>query len=124
MAKENLRLKTKVKIFNPTDFSKFEEVELIIDTGATFSVISRERLERLGIKPFFKRKFRLATGELIERETGGVGFEIEGKGKGVIDAIFGEKGDAEVLGLLILEAMALKVNTVTEELEPIELSLL
>jgi predicted aspartyl protease len=124
MTKEDLKLKTKVKIFNPTDFSKFEELELLIDTGATFSVISQEILKKIGIKLFEKMKFKLATGETIERETGIVGFEIEGKGKGGGDVIFGKKGDAQVLGLLTLEAMALKVNTVTGELEPIELYLL
>ena len=124
MAQENLKLKAKVKIFNPADLSKLEKVDLIIDTGATFSVVSNERLAKLEIKPIFKKKLRLATGELIEREVGGGGFEFEGKGIGISDVIFGEKEDSEVLGLLALEAMALKVNTVTGELEPIELSLL
>lgn len=48
MAKENLKLKTKVKLFNSVDFFKFEEVDLIIDRGTTFSVVSKEKLERLG----------------------------------------------------------------------------
>jgi predicted aspartyl protease len=113
MAKENLKLKTKVKISNLIDPSKFEEVDLIIDAGATYSVVSKARLEKLKIKPVYKQKFRLAAGQIIEREIGGALFEIEGKGKGISDVIFGEKEDGEVLGLLTLEAIALKVNTLT-----------
>ena len=119
-----MTLKEKVKISNPQDPSKFEEVELIIDTGATFSVVSKERLEKLGIKPIFKRKLKLASGEIIERDVGIVLFEIEGKGMGASEVIFGEKEDAEVLGLLTLEAMALSIDTVTGELKPFELHLL
>ena len=122
--KENLQLKTRVKIANPTDISKYEEVDVIIDTGATFSVIKRERLKRLGISPIRKKKLKLANGDIIERDWGGACFIIEGKGEGVSDVIFAEENNTELLGLLSLEGMALSVDTKTGELKPIELFLL
>lgn len=122
--KENVRLKIKVRITNPVDVSKSEEAELIIDTGATFSVIKKERLKRLGIPPIRKRKLRLADGEIIERDTGAAWFIIDGKGEGASDVVFGEESDLEILGLLTLEGMALSVDTKTFELKPIELLML
>ncbi|MDI6839428.1 MAG: aspartyl protease [bacterium] len=122
--KANLQLKTKVKIANPLDVSKYEELDLIIDTGAAFSVIKKERLKRLGVSPIHKKKLRLANGEIIERDWGDACFMINGKGEGVSDVIFGEKNDTELLGLLALEGMASTVDTKTGELKPIELFLL
>jgi predicted aspartyl protease len=65
--KKNLTLLAKVKIANPTDISKCEEVELVIDTGATFTVISKNKLHKLGIAPLYKKRLKLRDGTVIER---------------------------------------------------------
>lgn len=122
--KENLQLRTKLKIANPIDVSRYEEGEFIIDTGATFSVVKKERLQRLGIPPVYRRKLKLADGRVIERDIGPAWFIIDNKGQGVSDVIFAEENDTELLGLLTLEGMALTIDTKTGELKPIELFLL
>ena len=121
--KEDLKLLARVKIANPTYLSKFEEIDLIIDTGATFSVIKKTRLQRLGIPVIGKKKLRLANGDIIEREYGGACFIIE-EAAGVSDVIFGEENDTELLGLLSLEGMALTIDTQSGKLTPIEILLL
>jgi predicted aspartyl protease len=122
--KENLQIKAKVRVANPVDISRYEELELIIDTGATFSLIKKEKLIKLGISIIGKKKLRLADGKIIERDYGIACFSINDIGIGGSDVIFGEEGDAEVLGLLTLEGMGLSIDTKTGELKPIELFLL
>ena len=40
----------KLRVWNPASPEKIEEVEAMVDTGAAFSWIHRERLERLGVE--------------------------------------------------------------------------
>lgn len=122
--KKDIKLITKVKVANPVYVSKSEEVELIIDTGATFSVIKKDRLQRLEIPTIRKRKLKLANGQIVERDAAVAWFIIDGKGEGGSDVIFGEENDPELLSLLTLEGMALSVDTTTGELKPIELLLI
>jgi len=122
--KEDLQIRTKVKVANPIDISKYEEVDLIIDTGAAYSVIKKDRLRRVNIPSLGSRKLKIANGQIIERDWGIACFIIDGKGKGGADVIFGEESDTELLGLSALEGMALTVDTRTGELKSIELLLL
>jgi hypothetical protein len=39
-----------VKVWNPADPGRFEEVNALVDTGASYSWISRTRLEPLGVQ--------------------------------------------------------------------------
>lgn len=114
--------KVKVKIYNPADRTRFAEVELLVDTGALLSMVPRKILEGIGIKPTRRRRFRLADGRTIEREVGAAIFEVEGY-EGAAPAVFGEEGDAAVLGVVSLEAMGLEVDPVTGKLKPMELLL-
>jgi len=41
----------KIRIRNPSDESKFMDLELIINTGSTYTWIKRHKLENLGIRP-------------------------------------------------------------------------
>jgi len=41
----------KVKLLNPHDLSKRVELELLVNTGSTYTWIGRGRLEELGVKP-------------------------------------------------------------------------
>ena len=54
----------------------------------------------MGIKSIGKRKFRLASGEVVEREAGIAGFEIEGKGRRGSDVIFWRKGRCRSFGFI------------------------
>jgi predicted aspartyl protease len=122
--KEKIQIKQIVKVANPVDPQRVDEIELIVDTGATFSIIKKEILEKIGIKSLGSRKLKLANGQFIERLWGVALFIIEGKSSGGSDVVFGEEGDIQLLGLLALEGMALSINTKTGELEPIETFLL
>ena len=109
----------KARICNLRDWTRFQEKELLVDTGAVYSMVSRVTLEQIGVKPR-RRRFRSANGQEFEREVGMAVFDYEG----IITTapvIFGEEGDEEVLGVLTLEGLGLQVDPVTGQLRPMEL---
>ena len=60
----------KVKLYSPSDQSKTIDLDLIIDTGSTYTWVKRTRLGSLGLKPTGRRMFKTIEGKLVEREIG------------------------------------------------------
>jgi clan AA aspartic protease len=100
-----------------------ETVEFLVDSGAVYSVVHGEVLRRLGIRPHRTRRFSLADGQHIEREIGDAYFEYKGVG-GAAPVVFGEPGDANLLGATTLEALELVLDRFKRELRPMTLSLM
>ena len=99
---------------------KFAEVEFLIDSGAVYSIVPRPILAELGIEPHRKREFVLADGSKLTREVGDAFFEYQGEG-GAAPVIFGEEGDAAIVGATALESLALVLNPFRRELFPMQL---
>ncbi|MEM2616883.1 MAG: aspartyl protease family protein [Thermofilaceae archaeon] len=106
----------KIKVFSPVDPSRFEEVELLVDSGALHMSIPKEMLEALGIKPVRRGRYRTFEGKEVERAVGEALIELMGERRHV-PVIFAEEGDAAVLGVITLEVFELNVNPLTGELE-------
>jgi clan AA aspartic protease len=111
-----------VEIANPARPSKTRKVEFLVDSGAVYSVVPSNVLRALGIKPIATEEFRLADGSKIARKKGGALFRLEGR-LGTADVIFGEEGDAVLLGALSLEAMGLVLDPLRRELKPMPMLL-
>lgn len=110
----------KAKVVNPADVSKSVKLKFLIDSGAVYSVVPRKVLEKVGIKPRTTKTFSLADGKDIERQMGIAQFEYAGE----ITAgpvIFGEKGDAILMGATTLEGFGLVLDPIRRELRPIPL---
>ena len=116
-------VKVKVTLRNSEGPDRKEELEIVVDTGAMYSLVPRHILENIGIRPLERRVFTLANGERIEREFGGAIFEVEER-RGHAPVVFGEKEDKCLLGVTALEALGLEVDVVTGKLKPMELLLL
>jgi len=116
-------VKVKTKLRNPEKRSLETEMELLVDTGAIYSIVPAKVLEGLKIERKTTRKMRLADGSVIERHLGIVEIEIKGE-TAHSNVIFGQDKDASVLGVTSLEELALQVDPVTGELTPMELLLL
>ncbi|MEM3440098.1 MAG: hypothetical protein QXQ76_04425 [Candidatus Bathyarchaeia archaeon] len=97
-------------------------LELLVDTGSTYSWIGREKLEGLGIRPMAKWRFKTIEGKLIERDIGEAIIECLGE-RATRIVVFAEGGDAEVLGVDSLEGLRLEVDPVTKRLRKAEASL-
>jgi len=115
-------VKTKFRIYNPAQREKFAEIEGIVDTGAIYTVINKNILESIGLKPVEKRKFKAFGGE-IEREIGIAEIELMGR-KGGITVIFGENKDPAILGVTALEALGLEVDPIKNTLKEATLLML
>ncbi len=60
----------KITLANPKNPKKTRRVDLLVDTGAMYSMVPKRLLKELEIDPLGKRSFRLASGEKIQREVG------------------------------------------------------
>jgi predicted aspartyl protease len=99
-----------------------EELDFLVDSGAIFSVVPGEVLARLGLEPRREQEFRLANATRIVRGRGVALFRY-GDREAVAEVIFGEPGDAVLLGAMTLEAMGLCLDPLRRELLPIPMIL-
>jgi len=61
----------KVTLRNSEEPDRKEELEMVVDTGAIYSLVPRHILENIGIRPLERGVFTLVNGERIERGFGG-----------------------------------------------------
>ena len=99
-----------------------EKLRFLIDSGAIYSVVPASVLEKLGIEPLDEQEFMLANGEKIVRRKGVALFRY-GKRVGGADTIFGEDGDAVLLGALTLESLGLSLDPLKRELRELPMML-
>jgi clan AA aspartic protease len=111
-----------IEVGNPANPEVTEKLELLVDSGAIYSVVPTPILEKLGIKPLAEQEFRLANGEKIVRKKGVALFKY-GERIGGADVIFGEKGDSVLLGAFTLEALGLSLDPLRRELKPLPMML-
>jgi len=107
----------KLTIWNPAQPSRSEEIEAMVDTGASYSWISASRLAGLGIRPARRMAFRTIEGKMIEREVAAVFVKVDGY-MGGDNVVMAEKGDTEVLGAFTLEGLGLAADPVKKVLVP------
>ena len=111
-----------VEVANPATPETTESLEFTIDSGAVYPVVPADVLQRLGIRRLKQETFRLADGTHILRWKGGALFKFR-EYIGVSDVIFGEEGDATLLGTLTLEALGLSLDPIKRELRPMQLTM-
>ncbi|HLF70686.1 MAG TPA: aspartyl protease family protein [Dehalococcoidia bacterium] len=97
-----------------------ETINGLVDTGATFSTVSRSTLRRLGVTPFARIRLRLADGNSTEAEVGEVTAQILGMPPRTIICVFGENGAPPSIGAHALEAFLLGVDPDQKRLVPLE----
>jgi len=107
----------KLRVWNPLTPSRVEELEVIVDTGAAYSWVSRTRLESLGVRAVRRMKFRTIEGHTIERDLAPVFLATDGF-TGGDNVVVAEAGDMEVLGSHTLESLGVTVDPVGKKLVP------
>ena len=108
---------SRLRVWNPGDPARVEEFELLVDTGASYSWVSRGRLEALGIRPTGHMPFRTIEGRMIEREVAPVFVAADGH-TGGDTVVLAEPGDVEVMGAHTLESLGLAADVVQKKLIP------
>lgn len=106
-----------IAVLNPRTGARSAEIAALADTGATLTVIPGEILQRLGIQKLRTVSLVLADGRRAERDVGDavVAVNVESVPCRVV---FGESGDAVLLGLTVLEQLGLAVDPVQRRLVP------
>ena len=116
-------VKVKAKVSNPLKREKYLELELLVDTGAIYSALPEDILNKLEIKPMGKRSFKVASRELKEYKVGEVFIEVQGIGATSL-VVFLPKNSMPLLGVTTLELLGLQLDPVTGKLKPLELLLI
>ncbi|MEX2431179.1 MAG: aspartyl protease family protein, partial [Dehalococcoidia bacterium] len=111
-----------LEIANPGNMDSWAPVECLVDSGAVYSVVPSSVLYQLGIKSIGSQQFRSANGETVMRRKGIAAYRY-GERTGGADVIFGEERDANLLGVLTLEALGLSLDPLRRELKPLPMLL-
>ena len=96
---------------------RFEPVEVMVDTGATFTTLPGDLLRRLGNSPQRIMPARLADGTIIDDEVCDAVIRLEDK-TFYTPVTFGREGEPSLLGVVALETALLAVDPVEQRLIP------
>ena len=96
------------------------ELSLVVDPGATLSWIPRQILQGLGIEPLSRLPFSPADGRDLQRDSGGVLLNIDGR-QALVPVAIGESGESALLGATALETLGMIVDPVEKKLIPCNL---
>jgi len=110
-------VRVEIVVLNPRTGAQSAEITALADTGATLTVVPGQILDRLGVRKLRKVSLVLADGRRAERDVGDA--EVAVNGESVpCRVVFGEPGDAALLGLTVLEQLGLAVDPVQRRLVP------
>ena len=96
---------------------QFEPVEVMVDTGSTFTTVPAPLLRRLGVSPQRTMPARLADGRVIDEEVSDTVIRLEGQ-TFFTPVTFGRQGEPNLLGVVALETALLAVDPVEQRLVP------
>ena len=99
---------------------RFEDLEVTVDTGSTFTAVPRELLQRLGVPVERSAQSKLADGSVAPEDVGRTIIRLEGK-EFPTPVIFGEEAEPSLLGVIALEDALLAVDHVARRLIPVNL---
>lgn len=99
----------KLTIKNPLNPSQAISGKFLVDSGAHYTVLPLDTVQKLGILPSFVQEFSLADGKIIKREVGSALVRYEDKELAVA-VVIGKKGDSALLGVTTLEAFGLMLD--------------
>lgn len=90
-------------------------IRVLVDSGATFTQLPAAVLDKAGVPRLREVKLTLADGRKVTRSVGPALVKVNGSIV-TCDVIFGDKGDASLLGVITLEAAGLAIDPVARRL--------
>lgn len=111
-------------VFNQTirldsmDRQRSLEIEAMVDTGASYTIVPANLLKSLGVSPIDKIGLVLADGRQVEYDMGEAHATINGRSIATI-VVFGEDNASALLGAYTLEGLRLAVDPAHGKLIPL-----
>ena len=110
-------VRVEIVVVNPKTGTRSEAIVALADTGATLTVIPGDILRRLGVEKLRSVSLVLADGRRAQRDIGDAAVALNGESV-PCRVVFGQTGDAVLLGLTVLEQLGLAVDPVQRRLVP------
>lgn len=108
--------KQQIEVGSP-DGERFESIEALVDTGASYSALPSSLLRRLGITPHRRLSFMIAEAGRVEMDMGRAWIRVDGQME--MSLVGFARDDAlPVLGAITLQNLSLAVDPVHEKLVP------
>jgi clan AA aspartic protease len=101
---------------------KSQTLELLVDSGASYSLLPAKVWKALKLKPMEKQTFTLADGTHVDRKISACRIALNGIERHS-PVILGEPGDDPLLGVLTLAVLGLVLDPFQRELRPMKLRL-
>ena len=98
---------------------QFEDIEVTVDTGSTFTAVPRTLLQNLGVPVGRSARSRLADGSTAPVDIGWTMIRLEGQ-TFPTPVIFAAENQPSLLGVVALEEALLAVDPVGQQLVPVD----
>ena len=98
---------------------RYEPMQALVDSGATYNILPAPLLRRLGVRPTESGSFILAAGRRIQRHMGQTWVRLDGR-EYIAPVVFGGADTQPILGAVTLEIFRLGIDPVAERLIPVE----
>ena len=99
---------------------RFENLDVMVDTGATFTTAPRALLDRLGVPVERSVQSELTDGSVAPVDVGRTVIRLEGK-EFPTPVIFGEPAEPSLLGVIAMQDALLAVGPVSKRLTSVNL---
>jgi len=96
----------------------FVELDALVDTGSTYTVLSKDVLDRLGIDIREPRAFDLADDRVVEYPVGYASIRLANQ-EIIAMVVFADEGTTPLLGATALETASVAVDPVHQKLVPV-----
>ena len=96
----------------------WEVLDVLVDTGSTYTWIPEDVLRQLGVRPHVREPFETADGRIIERDVGRTWVRYDGRVEMTL-VVFGDEGSPPLLGAYTLEGFLLAADPVGCRLVPV-----
>lgn len=105
-------------VSNLHDPHRSHAVELLVDTGATYTTLPGEVLEAIGSEPIGTRRVRLGDGRVEDWPVAATLLRLDGQESPTL-CLIGPRGGPSLLGAVTLKELALGVDPVAKRLVPV-----
>ena len=109
--------KVLIRVTNPSQADLYRDIEVLVDTGATFTKLPADLLQELHIHQSATKRTLLADGRVITRPSGHARITIQGVSD-LVPVIFGSRGEMIFVGATTLEILGFLVDPISQSLVP------